>query len=645
MAGQLLKLCTLLLIPHIIGGTDPLPGLASAKEPSSIPCSPGRSICPADCQNHLCLNHNGQNNSGNPQAGVSTIVVDPARYDKARDDQARVDQSVASVLPASTVVYLQINSPALLIDQLLNHPVRAKIESLEPVKDFYKSPQYSMVQIGETYIQWQLGDTWQNLLKSLTDQGACVAVDSKTSGIVYVVRSSDEAKLKKVAGAILGYIETNAKNAGKEIPFEKTKYRGHNAAKFEEFVIARIDNWFIVSSKEALAKSVADRIIDQDFAGGFAETSKFKSAWESNSSKSSAWAFADLEALRNAGVAKQLFTGKTNEPFVELIAGGILESLKTAPYATASIELDNRGIAFSLSSPFDPGDASAARAYFFGSDQAGQAPKPLVPENTIANIVAHRDVAQWWLSKESLFDESVIANLAQADSQLSTMFAGLDFGEEVLGATEPGVQVVVTEQTYSQEYQPDVKLPSFALVFRLKESELDIRRRFKVAYQSVLGLVNYGLAQQGNPQFEMATDKTDQGEIISATYLLEGEGRKGLINYNFSPSIAFSKDYFIISSTKQLADELGKLAENADPAATLPTNTSVRVNAAQLSEILKANRESFIAQNMIEKGHGRDAAEKEIMGLLMIADFFEKAQLDLKVNPDSIDLSARIDLK
>ena len=144
----------------------------------------------------------------------------------------------------------------------------------------------------------------------------------------------------------------------------------------------------------------------------------------------------------------------------------------------------------------------------------------------IANLISYRDVGAWWLSKEDLYEENVIAQLSQADSQISTLFAGLDFGQEVLGAIKPGVQIVVTEQKLPDGYAPDVQLPAFAMVAKLKDPE--VQRRFKVAFQSVIGFANINLGQQGQPQLEMETVREGKTVITSSQYLLEDDADKGL---------------------------------------------------------------------------------------------------------------------
>ena len=88
----------------------------------------------------------------------------------------------------------------------------------------------------------------------------------------------------------------------------------------------------------------------------------------------------------------------------------------------------------------------------------------------LGQAVIYRDLGRWWLAKEELFSEKVIANLSLAESQLSTFFGNADFGEEILGALQPGLRLVVKPQEYKPGIAPDIKLPAFALVGRLQRS-------------------------------------------------------------------------------------------------------------------------------------------------------------------------------
>ena len=55
--------------------------------------------------------------------------------------------------------------------------------------------------------------------------------------------------------------------------------------------------------------------------------------------------------------------------------------------------------------------------------------------------------------------------------------------------------------------------------------------------------------------------------------------------------------------------------------------------------ILQDNVEQLIAQNMLEKGHGRSLAEAEIGTLLDLIQLFDGANLELDADQDSLSMN------
>jgi hypothetical protein len=95
-----------------------------------------------------------------------------------------------------------------------------------------------------------------------------------------------------------------------------------------------------------------------------------------------------------------------------------------------------------------------------------------------------------------------------------------------------------------------------------------------------------------------------------------------------------------VSSTRDLAVELAKLAAVRQRVPTdsgdNSSNTRLRVNAAELSQILKQNQESLITKNMLEKGTSRQQAGAEAEMLFAIIDQFAGLEFDYRVKPDEM---------
>ena len=436
-------------------------------------------------------------------------------------------------------------------------------------------------------------------------------------------------------------MKRDAENKDEPAPFKTREYRQWNVAEFDGAFLARVEDWLIVTNNGDLGKKLIDNLLDGTKKNlstnrDFAEAASY-------SREQDVWAYVDLNILRAAGVAPELFRGKAEDAGAELLLGGVLDILEDAPYATGGLSFDGKRLSSFVSVPVDTSKLDEAREYYFGPQGKGLAPASLKPQGTLANLIVYRDIGGWWLSKEDLFEENVIAELSQTDSELSTLFAGLDFGQEVLGALKPGVQFVVARQNHDASNAPEIKLPSFALVGRLKEPE-EIQRRFKVAFQSVIGFVNINLAQQGKPQLELETERMADMTVTSATYLMDDQMEKGLIDYNFSPSIAFANGYMIVSSTRELAEELAELASHADPDATDSKHLAISVDGKMLSEVLQENRDPLVIQNMLEEGSDRETAEKEIDMALSLLQFVKQAQVDLTLDNGQLRLDSSIEL-
>ena len=550
-------------------------------------------------------------------------------------------ESPADYFPASTSIYLQIDEPDLLIEKIAEHSLVESVGEMKQVKKVLFSPQFAMAMLAKGLIETEVEEPLLDAIRTCVARGFAAGVDPTTDGVAIVFQSKDEAKLKRLAGSILNVVAAGAQQEGNDIPFEKKKYRQAVAAKFDDFIISRYKSWFVISNKPKLARKIVDNLIDRP-NNSLADQDWFQEA-QKNRGDADAWFTIDLNSVRAAGVAEDLFKGRTDDPGAELIFGGLFDALEHAPVATGQLNL-NQDIEFTLRIPFDSDWASDARRFFFGQQLDGVAPAPLVPDNVIANVVSYRDVADWWLSKEDLFEEAVIAQLAKADSDLSTIFSGMDFGEDVLGALQPGVQIVVTENTFDEDYLPDVKLPAFALIGKLKEPE-KIRRKLRIAFQSVIGFANINLGMQGQPQLDLETEKIGSTTISAAQYFFDDQTEEGLLLFNFSPTIAFQGPYLIVSSNRDLAVELGQFAEqnrDLDAKSMTRTNTRMNIDAGELSRILSENREPLIANNMLEEGHSRNEAEDEIDILLGIVKLLKDAELDFQVEPDEMRFNTQI---
>jgi len=552
------------------------------------------------------------------------------------------ERSAAALLPTTTVLYAEMTQPSAVVELLREHPLRARVEALQGVKDAYATKQYLEFKAVVAVVEAQLGQTWPQVVKAAAAGGLSVGLDAETSGVAVLAKAQDEATWPRIVATLIELARADARGKGNPDPIKSGEHRGITAYQVGQAKLAAFGPWLLVTNNGDLGQKVLDNFLDQPEKS--LETQEpFQQARHQTSRDGTAWGYVNVAHLRSSGAARQVFSGKTDNPLAELLVGGLLDNLRETPFVTAALKLGPREARLELTSPHQSEWVSEARHYYFGADSKGAAPPLLNVRDRMLAVSAYRNVSLMWLQAGELFEDKVVDQLAQADSNLATLFSGKDFGEEILGAVGPEVQIVVARQQFEEDApRPAIKLPAFALTFRLKDPatmQPELRRTF----QSLIGFLNVVGAMNAQPQLDLGFEKTDQAQLVTATYLPEKDPPAGglKIHYNFSPSVAFVGDRFVVSSSQALARELAALLV-ADQPPALSSNAAARADVAPLSQILHDNLGQLVAQNMLQEGHTKEEAEREIGDLLTLLDSVRDAALVVDAESDRLRVSLEL---
>ncbi len=556
------------------------------------------------------------------------------------------DVHASQLLPDSTVAFVEISKPAEILSTLIDHPLSKHIKGLEAYQTATSTEGYQKLVEGIDFFENQIGAKWRPAVDDLLAQGVSFAFDAATNGSVLLMRAKDTASMENFRVRLLELTRLQGGQSGKPVD-----YRGTSIYRLGKGGAAVVREWLIVTNEGDLGKMVLDRLIDlkpdaanEPVPGTLSSQANYATAYATRDAGSDLWAFANVEAVRNAGAGKKALEGKAENPLAEVLFGGIQSTLLHSPFVTANVDVAPSGLTMRLSTPWQADWIPEERTYFFGPENSGEAPSlPQVPE-PMMTLGVYRDVSQMWLRAGDLFDEQMNDKLAEADSGLTTVFAGRDFGEEILGSFDPQMGVVVTRQDFSNTLPlPAIKLPAFALVMKLRDPDT-MRAELRRTFQSAIGFFNIIGAQNGQPQLEMDMEKSGDIDLITSQYLPEKKDRESTsapIFFNFSPSVGFVGDRFVLASTKSLARQLSDAPLAPDSAGV---NTNLVINAGPINEILNDNREQLISQNMLEEGHSREEAEGAINLLLELVKCFRSAQLELDREGDRLELNAKLNV-
>lgn len=561
---------------------------------------------------------------------------------------AGADKTAAELLPPSIVAYVELPQPGALLQTILNHPLRPVLEARPEYQKAKAEPGYQQLQVGIGFVEAQLGRSWTSAIETIGAEGFYFGADAQRHAAVWLAKTNDVPAVEKMRDALYNMAVVHMATQGRSAELANVEYRGIRGHRAGPIVSGLVGPWLVVATNEQLGKQIVDNYLDG--GASLAGVGEFQAARAARGGSPTAWAWANLAALRSAGVAPNLENKKTDNPVAELLAGGVLDTLAKTPYITASLEVARDGLRLAAAVPHDPAWTTSPRQYYFGPGSTGAAPAPLAPRQTMLSLVAHRDLAGMWREMTNVLEPQAAAQLAAADSGLSTVFSGRDVGREVLASFGPQFQFVLARQEFvdGEPQTPAIKLPAGALIFQLQSSAKN-ERMWRMMFQSLVGFANIAGSQNALPQLEMETRQHGGGRMVVASYPPESDApvsTPGKVNYNFSPTVAFVADRVMFCSTAKLAEELIDLVNTraTQPAAPSAINANVSIDGAAIRAALVDNRAHLVAQNALQKGHSQEAAGQEIDALFELARWFKGASLQMENDKQQIKLEWSVQL-
>lgn len=579
-------------------------------------------------------------------AVLAILVAAAARAEEPRP--ANPDATAADLLSNMTVGYVELTDPPRLVARAQAHPLGKKLAENATVQQLLESPEAIQARLGLGFVQLGLGMTWQELVANLLAGGVYAAVDLDSHQPVLLVRAKDAAALERFRERVLKLVRDDARGKGRPDPIETGEHRGVRGYKFDRLSVATMGPWLVLSEKSEGLRPIIDAWLDGR-TQSLAQDATFQESRRGRPADAIAWAFVRLDKLRDAGLAPPLVKGATDNPVAELLIGGVLATLQKTSHVSVAWTLENDRTRLIVSAPHQADFVPQQRQFFFGPGGQGAAPAPLAIPGRLAYLRAWRDIGGMWAAAPDLFDERVNGELAQANSNLSTILGGKDFGQDVLESLGAELQFVAAKAQYERGAPvPAIKLPAFGLATRLRDPDAS-KRLWKVMFQTLIGFVNIGGGMQGLPLLELETEKVDDVPLVIGRYVPPEKATDETIiglHYNFAPTLALVDDRLILASNRQLAVDMLqaiRAAGKAPPAAATETvNTELAVEGDVLRAILADNQKQLVAQNMLEKGHDRAAAEKEIGALMTIAEFFRGVGLSLRTDAKTLRGEAEV---
>ena len=360
----------------------------------------------------------------------------------------------------------------------------------------------------------------------------------------------------------------------------------------------------MLTNKPDWLKAAADLRADGSDAS-VAKSPNFRTAREAVGAGAVASIYADLALLKQIPQLQAALSKNNENPLASLLFSPLLAAMRESNWLAIGAGIEGQKLVLEVAMDGTPGDAAAPEEFSTPATAAGGAMPNFAVPRQLASLSFYRDLHKFYAAKDKLFPERT-SGLIFFENMMGIFFTGRDLTDEVLAETTPEVRFVVAEQQYDPKVgTPQVQLPGFAVVFRMKNPD-KFAPIAEEAFQKALGLVNFTRGQAAQPG--LIIDRPMYGDVkytvaAFAPPSKPSESPVGM-HVNFQPVLAMPKGYLIISSAEGLARDLidalkEEAAGNVQPLAGM--HSLLTVDGSRVASLLNANRENLILQE-----HGRE---------------------------------------
>jgi hypothetical protein len=545
-------------------------------------------------------------------------------------------------LPTETILALEVQDTKPLIDLLAGPDMLRTLESLPAYQALKRQKGTLEMQALVRFVELALEMEWREVLGRLTRGGIHLAVCPQDR-LVLMIDAEEEALLKRLHDLMLDMVHADGGSVASR------SYHGVTTWSFDgNEHHALIGRRLVFANQRAALHMVLDQR-RQPRKPSLADKASYQAAQRAVSTERFASAFVDAETLLQVPDIAAHFQSQRDNPLAALFFAGLAEAVRGSTWL--ALEAGIEGHALTVQARVDgrvqTDTGPAAFALPAGPGQGAQT--NLAVPHGIAGLSLYRDLHRFYAAKDDLFPERT-SGLIFFENMMGIFFSGRDLTDEVLARARPSLRLVVAEQTYDPAIgTPQVKIPGFAAVLRLNDPDA-YDEMVEEAWQKALGLINFTRGQQALPGL-IIDRPVHRGTQFSIAYFSARDetSRERLhMRYNFRPALALPGDYVILSSTESLARDLIDAVQTAPggPAAVLPqTHSLLEIDGAPLASILEANQTVMVQNNMVEKGHSRAEAEKEIGMLCTLAGLVDHIRLGFGLDQGVTQASLRLGLR
>ncbi|MCA9290489.1 MAG: hypothetical protein KDA25_05135, partial [Phycisphaerales bacterium] len=435
---------------------------------------------------------------------------------------------------------------------------------------------------------------------------------------------------------------------GEPDPRRTTLLSGVTVFRFgDDLLQARTDGALIVTNDRGLLASALDRrAAHLDADAGFARAIAERPDGAPLTMR------VNLDALRELPPVRAAFEAPLRNIVASLLFGGTWRHMAGADSLTAWLTPTRDAMTVDARLHGAAALPEAFRGFATDEPVATRWHADALPQFG-AEFRLSRDWGALFAERESIMSAADATQFVTFANTMSALLGRVDFIDDVMGRIAGPVHVVAARQDFeARGVRPTPRLPSFALVTTLDlDAGTDLARRLQSGATIALSVISYDAAINNRPALLLDVDRYRGHKFVSAAYPSDGAAAGGMMAepmmmgtpLNFEPAIAIVDDALIVSSTRQLLEDLvdammDAKAEVAD--GTRQAADALSVDLRMLATILGDNRDEMIADRMVKEDEARETAAAFVDGIL--TGLARLDRLDVRTEATMSDVSGRV---
>jgi hypothetical protein len=522
------------------------------------------------------------------------------------------------LLPADAGLCMVIEHPGRVLDWVLHNDVFARFRELDGAREFYESTNYRRFLQLVGHLERQLGIPRTELLERLAGRGAALGVTFAPSPapVVVVIEGRDAATQQQFFRLATEILEQElARQEIKERP-ERSSYEGVATIRVGKLFHACVVGRALVYSN---SEDGLRRAIDRHKSGGKNSLADVPTVAQGqalavrDASDPFAWLWLNLETVRKAPGAKEVFQLPRNDLNLTVLFGGWLDIAGRSPFLAASLAPSGSGLGLHVRMPRGrEGMPEALAVHVPPAGQAGARPL-LEPPGVLYSASYYLDVGKFWDQRSKLFTEKQVKTLEEFDKGSAKFLAGSRLSQLLTQAGAYERFIVTRQVTAPYQTAPRQRLPAFSLVLEMRDPEVFPKR---------MNAVLRAAALLATTQVKLKLTEEDyKGRHIvgyrfpeDAPLAIDTEG----IRYNFSPCFVAVGNQFVAASTFALCHQLVDLLERETSSPSAPNRAAhcQQGYAQGGAELLETFKDRLFTQTILDKAIPPAEAESQVRAFM-----------------------------